>query len=98
VHAAPQALVRAAGYRFAPAAEEETCCGFGGTYSAKFPEISAQILAKKLADAGRTGAELLVTECPGCVMQLRGGARRQGLALQVEHLAEVLVKKMKAKR
>jgi Fe-S oxidoreductase len=98
VHAAPQALVRAAGYRFAPAAEEETCCGFGGTYSAKFPEISAQILAKKLADAGRTGAERLVTECPGCVMQLRGGARRQGMALQVEHLAEALVKRMKAKR
>ncbi|MBI5552734.1 MAG: LUD domain-containing protein [Desulfobacterales bacterium] len=98
VHAAPQALVRAAGYRFAPAAEEETCCGFGGTYSAKFPEISAQILAKKLADAGRTGADLLVTECPGCVMQLRGGAKRQGLGLQVAHLAEVLVKKMKAKR
>ncbi|MFZ1983037.1 MAG: L-lactate dehydrogenase (quinone) large subunit LdhH [Desulfatitalea sp.] len=94
VHAAPQKLLRDAGYRFAPAAEEETCCGFGGTYSAKFPEISAEILAKKLNDAGRTGAELLVTECPGCVMQLRGGARRQGLALQVEHLAEVLVKKM----
>jgi iron-sulfur cluster protein len=95
VHAAPQALVRGAGYRFAPAAEEETCCGFGGTYSAKFPEISAQILAKKLADAQATGADLLVTECPGCVMQLRGGAKRQGLGLRVEHLAEVLVKKMR---
>jgi iron-sulfur cluster protein len=98
VHAAPQALLRKAGYQFAPAAEEETCCGFGGTYSAKFPEISAQILAKKLADAARTGAELLVTECPGCVMQLRGGAKQQGLGLQVEHLAEVLAKQMKAKR
>jgi iron-sulfur cluster protein len=96
VRAAPQALVRAAGYRFAPAAEEETCCGFGGTYSAKFPEISAQILAKKLADAGGTGAELLVTECPGCVMQLRGGARRQGMGLRVAHLSEALAEKMKA--
>jgi iron-sulfur cluster protein len=95
VHAAPQTLLHKAGCRFTPAAEEETCCGFGGTYSAKFPEISAEILAKKLDDAIRTGAELLVTECPGCVMQLRGGARRQGLALQVEHLAEVLVRMVK---
>ncbi len=97
VHDAPKELLRQAGCRFAPAAEEETCCGFGGTYSAKFPEISAEILARKLADAQRTGAETLVTECPGCVMQLRGGARRQGLDLSVAHLAEALAARMKAR-
>lgn len=89
-HTAPKALIKAAGMEFAPAAEEETCCGFGGTYSSKFPQISAQILQLKLADIERTGAEVLVTECPGCVMQLRGGAQRAGLPLKVLHLAEAL--------
>jgi iron-sulfur cluster protein len=90
VHVAPKELIRKAGHPFYPASEEETCCGFGGTYSAKFPEISAEILSKKLADAQRTGAQILVTECPGCVLQLRGGAQKRGLALEVKHIAEVL--------
>jgi iron-sulfur cluster protein len=90
VRHAPQALIRNAGFQFVPAREEETCCGFGGTYSSKFPAISAAILQRKLADAQQTGAERLVTECPGCVMQLRGGALKQGLPLRVQHLAEAL--------
>ena len=89
-HQAPKALIRAAGMQFVPAAEEETCCGFGGTYSSKFPRISSQILALKLADACKTGAGILVTECPGCVMQLRGGARKAGISLKVLHIAEAL--------
>ena len=98
VQAPPKALLRTAGYIFNAAAEEETCCGFGGTYSARFPEISAQILATKLADAAGTGAELLVTECPGCVMQLRGGAQKQGLNVRVVHLAEALEEQITGQR
>jgi len=90
VRQAPHALIRSAGFQFVPAREEETCCGFGGTYSSKFPAISAAILQRKLADAQETGAARLVTECPGCVMQLRGGALKQGLPLRVQHLAEAL--------
>jgi Fe-S oxidoreductase len=89
-HEAPKRLLQTAGMAFVPAAEEETCCGFGGTYSSKFPRISSQILALKLADAAKTGARVLVTECPGCVMQLRGGARKAGMPVKVVHLAEVL--------
>jgi iron-sulfur cluster protein len=87
---APHALIRKSGATFLPAEEEQTCCGFGGTYSSKFPEISAQILNKKLDDVQRTGAEILVTECPGCVMQLRGGLERRGEPIEVLHLAELL--------
>ena len=94
-HAAPKELLRTAGYRLAAAAEEETCCGFGGTYSAKFPGISGQILSRKLSDAVSTGAGLLVTECPGCVMQLRGGAVKQGLPIRVAHLSEALAARLK---
>jgi Fe-S oxidoreductase len=86
----PRELIRKAGYEFIPADEEQTCCGFGGTYSAKFPHISAEILARKLDDFEKTGAEVIVTECPGCVMQLRGGMKKRGGRVQVKHLAEVL--------
>jgi Fe-S oxidoreductase len=93
---AHRALLRDAGFDFKPAAEEETCCGFGGTYSGKFPEISSQILKRKLDDFEATGADLLVTECPGCVMQLRGGAERAGHRLEVRHIAEVLCDRLTA--
>ena len=94
-HEAPQALIRKAGLEFLPATEEETCCGFGGTYSSKFPQISSQILNRKLDDIKATGADLLVTECPGCVMQLRGGVVKRGDGLTVQHLAEALVDNLK---
>jgi iron-sulfur cluster protein len=96
-HDAPKALIRKAGLTFIPAAEEETCCGFGGTYSGKFPEISSQILTRKLDDFEATGADLLVTECPGCVMQLRGGALKRGDRISVFHIAEALADHLKNK-
>ncbi len=91
----PHALIQDAGLSFLPAAEEETCCGFGGTYSGKFPAVSSEILNKKLDDAAGTGAKLLLTECPGCVLQLRGGALMQGRDLVVRHLAEILAERLK---
>jgi L-lactate utilization protein LutB/heterodisulfide reductase subunit B len=88
---APRELLKTAGYTYVPHGEEETCCGLGGTYSFKFPEVSAQILAKKLAAVRETGAEILATDCPGCVLQLRGGAVLQNKPLAVLHTAEALL-------
>jgi iron-sulfur cluster protein len=90
VRRAPHRLIEKSGYDFIPAVEEETCCGFGGTYSTKFPAISSEILNKKLNDAVATGARHLVTECPGCLMQLRGGARQRKMDLTVHHLSEIV--------
>ena len=90
---APRELLQKAGLTYTPTSEEQTCCGFGGTYSAKFPEISAEILNRKLMDVKEAEAELLVTECPGCVMQLRGGAMKRNLDLEVKHIAEVLLER-----
>ena len=90
VREAPHALIKNGGMTFLPAEEEETCCGFGGTYSGKFPHISAEILARKLDDFEKTGADVMVTECPGCIMQLRGGAKKRGSRMKVKHLAEAL--------
>jgi len=86
----PEDLITSAGYDFKKADHENSCCGFGGTYTLKFPEISEAQLNKKLNAIVSTGAEILVTECPGCIMQLRGGADRAKMKLQVLHLSEIL--------
>lgn len=92
---APRDLLRIAGVEYKPAEEEDVCCGFGGTFSIKFPELSAELLAKKLANAEATGAATLVTDCPGCVMQLRGGLERKGSPMRVRHMAEILAQQIK---
>jgi Fe-S oxidoreductase len=91
---APRALIQA-GAEYVPTAEEELCCGFGGSYSVKFPEISAQLLDKKLEHYAASEASRLVVDCPGCVMQLRGGAAKKGMRLTVTHIAELLAENMK---
>ena len=86
---APRNLIRKAA-SYAPSAEEETCCGFGGTFSVKFPEISAELMRRKLANVAASGATRLVLDCPGCAMQLAGGADRLKTPLRVTHIAELL--------
>ena len=90
----PRALINDAA-EYVPCEEEEVCCGFGGSYSAKFPEISARLLEKKLKNVEATGASRLVVDCPGCVMQPRGGAEKKGLKVKVGHIAELLAENLK---
>ncbi len=97
VHEAPKNLMKRAGMDYIEAADEEVCCGFGGTYSAKFPELSEQLLKNKLDNVEATGAELLLTDCPGCVMQLRGGLAKRGSTIQVAHTIEALTARKKKK-
>ncbi|MCP4720714.1 MAG: 4Fe-4S dicluster domain-containing protein, partial [Desulfobacteraceae bacterium] len=85
----PKELINKSGNIYVETIEEETCCGFGGSFSANFPAVSHEILIKKLGDVEKSGADLLVTECPGCVMQLRGGALKQGRDIKVIHLSEL---------
>jgi Fe-S oxidoreductase len=58
----------------------------------KFPEISATLLDNKLNNLEATGATCLVTDCPGCYMQLNGGEQKRGNKLKVEHMAEFLAR------
>lgn len=90
----PRALMAAAA-EYVPTEEEDVCCGFGGTYAVKFPEISTRLLGKKLSRLEESGATTLVTDCPGCVMQLRGGEEKRGNKLNVEHMAEFLARHRK---
>ncbi len=70
--------------------EGSVCCGFGGSTSVRHPEVTERILARKLANVQTTGAPLLVTDNPGCILHLRGGVDAQGLPIQVVHLAELM--------
>ena len=65
-------LLALAGYELKEMFESDMCCGMGGSYSVKFPEISAPILERKLGNIEKTGAGTVAMDCPGCVMQIRG--------------------------
>lgn len=70
--------------------DTETCCGFGGTFCVKYPEISTRMVDDKLSLATQTGATVLLGGDLGCLMNLAGRASRLGLELRVFHTAEVL--------
>jgi Fe-S oxidoreductase len=91
----PRALLQTAGLAYAPGSDEDVCCGFGGSYSLEFPEISSEILRQKLDHVENTSADVLVTDCPGCVLQLRGGMHKRNSRIQVRHIAEVVAANLK---
>lgn len=68
----------------------EECCGFGGMFSVKFPEISTAMAEDKIARLCESGAQTLVANDCGCLMQLGGAMHRRGVNIEVRHLAEVL--------
>ncbi len=68
----------------------EECCGFGGTFSVKFPEVSGAMARTKIDSIVKTGAGTVVSLDSSCLMQLQGAMRRAGLAIRTLHLAEVL--------
>ena len=74
-------------------AEAETCCGFGGTFAAKFPMISTAMGDVKCASAAETSAEYIVSNDSSCLMHLQGLLSRQGKPMKTIHLAEVLNQK-----
>lgn len=71
-------------------ADRDVCCGFGGLFSVKYPEVSERMADDKIAGARATGAEMLIGGDLGCLLHLEGRMRRQGKAMEVRHVAEVL--------
>jgi Fe-S oxidoreductase len=86
----PRELLIQAGHEITEMYECDTCCGMAGSYSLKLPEISAPILERKLKNIKATGATKVVMDCPGCVMQIRGGLDKDGAPIQTAHTAELL--------
>src|SRR6476646_6899841 len=84
ISAEPRRLLRASGAELVPFARPDLCCGFGGTFSVRQPEVSLAMADDKLA--GADGAAI-VTADPGCLMHLRGRAEKVGSPVPVMHLA-----------
>lgn len=89
IRAQPRAALRAAGYEIVEMTESERCCGFGGLFSVKMPEVSNAMTAEKIRLARETAVTTLITADPGCLQQMRGMIR-PGDGLVVKHLAVAL--------
>jgi L-lactate dehydrogenase complex protein LldE len=91
VKAQPRALLASvAGLKLAEMHDADVCCGFGGTFCVKYPEISNAIVAKKLANIKASGAGTLLAGDLGCLMNMAGKLAREGARVEVRHVAEVL--------
>ena len=86
-------LTKTNGITLVEMVDSDVCCGFGGTYSIKLPEVATPILAKKLAHIKDTGASLVAVDCPGCLMQIRGGMDANDIPIEVKHTAVILAEK-----
>jgi iron-sulfur cluster protein len=87
---APRELLGKAGAQLTEMPESDMCCGMGGSYSIKLPKISTPMLQRKLAHIEQTGAPTVVADCPGCVMQIRGGLDKRDSAVKMKHTVELL--------
>ena len=87
-------ITQADGYDVVEMPEADVCCGMGGSYSIKMPGISASMLQRKLDNIAATGIHEVGLDCPGCLMQIRGGIAQQGHGPRVRHTAERLAERL----
>jgi L-lactate dehydrogenase complex protein LldE len=91
VRAEPRALLAGvAGLELRELEAPEECCGFGGLFCVKYPEVSARIGDRKIDDIVATGAQHVIGGDLGCLLHLEGRMQRRGMAVRALHVAEVL--------
>lgn len=91
VKSAPRILLEnVAGLKVTEMQETDACCGFGGTFCVKFPDISNAMATRKVEAIEATGADLLLAGDMGCLMNLAGKMRHDGSKINVRHVAEIL--------
>jgi L-lactate dehydrogenase complex protein LldE len=83
-------LASVEGLTLAEMRDPDVCCGFGGTFCVKYPDISNAIVERKTADIETTGATTLLAGDLGCLMNMAGKLKREGSKIEVRHVAEVL--------
>ena len=87
----PRRLLRGvAGLTVKDLGAPEECCGFGGLFAVKYPDISGRMVSDKADDIEATGADTLLAGDLGCLMNMAGKLKRRGSAIRVRHVAEVL--------
>ncbi|MBI3457191.1 MAG: 4Fe-4S dicluster domain-containing protein [Candidatus Rokubacteria bacterium] len=91
VREAPRTILRTIpGLRLVELPESDLCCGSAGVYNLLEPEIAAQLLGRKLDRIAETGAEVVASGNPGCLLQLRMGLRARGVKIRAHHPVELL--------
>lgn len=90
IKSAPRQLLNQAGVLISELQETESCCGFGGTFCVKYPDISAAMAERKVQDVLQTGAHTLVMGDLGCMLNIEGKLHRDGHGVRVIHYAELL--------
>ena len=91
VTAQPRALLKSLpGITYKEMPEADWCCGAAGSYTFLHHTEAAGVLDRKMDNVGKTGATVLATECPACMMHLSYGVRRRGLPVQVKHVSQML--------
>ncbi|HEY2987100.1 MAG TPA: heterodisulfide reductase-related iron-sulfur binding cluster [Candidatus Binatia bacterium] len=91
VRSQPRALLQAIpGLKFVEMNGSDRCCGSAGIYNVTHPEMSQELLREKMAAIAQSGAEAVVAPNPGCMLQLRYGAKRYGPPITVFHLMDLL--------
>jgi L-lactate dehydrogenase complex protein LldE len=83
-------LRRVKGLEYVPLERADECCGFGGSFSVRFPGISGAMVQDKAAFIEKTGAEVVVATDAGCLMNIAGCLRRRGSKVRALHLAQIL--------
>jgi L-lactate dehydrogenase complex protein LldE len=91
-----QLLNSVQGLQLVEMADCEVCCGFGGTFSIKYPDISNAMLEKKAANVAAVEPALLLAGDLGCLMNMAGKLKREGRTIAVRHVAEVLAGELSA--
>lgn len=91
IKAQPRRLLASVeGLSLAEMADSDTCCGFGGTFCVKYPDVSTAIVEKKAANIAASGADTLLAGDLGCLMNMAGRLQRTGRKVKARHVAEVL--------
>jgi L-lactate dehydrogenase complex protein LldE len=91
IHSEPRRLIRGVrGLEFVEMANADACCGFGGTFSVKYPEISVAILDNKIESIEKAGVRAVVSADASCLMQIGGRLSRKASPVTPMHLAELL--------
>jgi len=88
--ARPRKLLETIGCELTPAKDPSTCCGFCGVFSVRNPEISAHLWNRKRQEILDSGAGIVATDCPGCLLQLRAGLKKEKKPVRSYHTAELL--------
>ncbi len=78
------------GIEFIEMKHADECCGFAGFFSLLFKDISSDIGRKKIENISNTSAEMVVTSCPGCILQIEALKRKTKTKIKIKHIVEVL--------